>query len=64
MDSEENLPRSGDPIALLAKQDLDPLSVADLEERISILEGEIARVRNHMQRAVNHRASADSLFKR
>jgi uncharacterized small protein (DUF1192 family) len=64
MDSEENLPRSGDPIALLAKQDLDPLSVADLEERISILEGEIARVRKHMQHAVNHRASADSLFKR
>jgi uncharacterized small protein (DUF1192 family) len=64
MDSEENLPRPGDPIALLTKQDLDPLSVAELEERIARLEGEIARVRNHMQRAVNHRASADALFKR
>ena len=32
--------------------------------RIEKLEGEIARVRHHMQRAVNHRASADALFKR
>ncbi len=64
MDSEENLPRPGDPIALLVKQDLDPLSVGELEGRIAILEGEIARVKHHMQRAVNHRASADALFKR
>jgi uncharacterized small protein (DUF1192 family) len=64
MDSEENLPRPGDPTALLAKQDLDPLSVAELEQRIASLETEIARVRKHMQRAVNHRASADALFKR
>lgn len=64
MDSEENLPRPGDPIAVLVKQDLDPLSVTELQERVAILEGEIARVRTHMQRAVNHRASADALFKR
>ena len=64
MDSEENLPRPGDPIALLVKQDLDPLSVAELERRIAALEGEISRVRNHIERAVNHRASADALFRR
>ena len=64
MDSEENLPRPGDPIALLVKQDLDPLSVGELEGRIATLEGEIARVKQHMQRAVNHRAIADELFKR
>lgn len=64
MDSEENLPRPGDPIAILVKQDLDPLSVAELEARIAALEGEIERVRQHMQRAVNHRAIADELFKR
>ena len=39
-------------------------SIVKLEERIALLEGEIARVKKHMQRAVNHRASADSLFKR
>ncbi len=64
MDSEENLPRPGDPIAILVKQDLDPLSVAELEARIAALEGEIDRVKQHMQRAVNHRAIADELFKR
>ena len=64
MDSDENLPRPGDPLALLVKQDLDPLSVAELEARVATLEGEIARVRQNMQRAVNHRASADALFKR
>ena len=64
MDSEENLPRPGDALALLLKQDLDPLSVSELEERIALLEGEIERVRKHSQRAVNHRAIADELFKR
>jgi uncharacterized small protein (DUF1192 family) len=63
MDSEENLPRPGDPIAILVKQDLDPLSLAELEARITALEGEVARVKQHIQRAVNHRASADALFK-
>ncbi|MGL4312944.1 MAG: DUF1192 domain-containing protein [Sphingomonas sp.] len=65
MESEENLPRrAGDPLDALARQDLDPLSVAELEARIAALDAEIARVRTHMQRAVNHRASADALFKR
>jgi uncharacterized small protein (DUF1192 family) len=40
------------------------LSVAELDARIAALEGEIARVKQHMQRAVNHRAIADELFKR
>ena len=63
MESEENSPRPGDPLAILVKQDLDPLSVAELEARIATLEGEIERVRKHQQRAVNHRAIADGLFK-
>ena len=63
MDSEENLPRAGDPLAILIKQDLDPLSVAELDARIATLEGEIERVRKHQQRAVNHRSIADGLFK-
>ena len=55
--------RSGDQLALLVAQDLDPLSVKELEERIAVLEGEIARTRSKMQRAVNHRATAHDLFK-
>jgi len=65
MDAEENLPRrANDPVDLLARQDLDPFSVAELDARIATLEAEIARIRSHIQRAVNHRASADALFKR
>ena len=54
----------GDPLTLLVKQDLDPLSVEELTLRIEALEGEIARVKTRIARSVNHRASADQLFKR
>ena len=66
MDSDDIAPppRPGDPVALLVKQDLDPLSVAELHARIAALEAEIARTRSKIESAVNHRASADALFKR
>ena len=65
MDADENLPRRKDDLAAqLGKQDLDPFSVEECAERIALLEAEIERTRLRMQRAVNHRASADSLFKR
>lgn len=65
MDADENLPRRKDDlVAQLGRQDLDPYSVEELEERIALLTAEIERSRNKMQRAVNHRASADALFKR
>lgn len=56
-------PRAGDLVALLARQDLDPLSVAELDARIAALETEIVRTRDHATRAVKHRAIADTLFK-
>jgi uncharacterized small protein (DUF1192 family) len=65
MDADENLPRRKDDLAQqLGKQDLDPFSVEELEERIALLEAEIARSKTRIERAVNHRASADALFKR
>jgi uncharacterized small protein (DUF1192 family) len=65
MDMDDDLPRKIDnPLAQLLRQDLGPLSVADLEERIRALEGEIARTRSKIQNAVNHKASAEALFKR
>ena len=65
MDLDEILPkRGGDPLAELTRQDLDPLSVAELEARIAALDAEIERTRGKMQRAVNHRESANELFKR
>jgi uncharacterized small protein (DUF1192 family) len=65
MDLDELFPsKPDDPLTLLTRQDLDPLSVADLEARIAILEGEIARVRAKMDASVQFRASADAIFKK
>ena len=65
MDLDELFPdRPDDPLTLLTKQDLDPLSVDELHARIAILEAEIARVKQKLESSVNFRATADSLFKK
>lgn len=65
MDLDDILgPRPDDPLPALLREDLDRLSVAELEARIAALEGEIARTRRRIQGATSHRASADALFKR
>ena len=65
MDLDELFPdKPDDPLKLLAKQDLDPLSVDELDARIVLLEAEIARVKAKRDTAVNFRASADDLFKK
>ena len=56
--------RQGDPLTLLVRQDLDPFSVEELRLRIQALQGEIARIEARLAKAVDHRASADSLFRR
>lgn len=56
--------RPDDPLVQLGRQDLDPFSVEELKRRIAALEAEIARVRRHLEASVNHRATADALFKR
>ncbi len=65
MDLDELFPdKPGDPLKLLVKQDLDPMSVEELHNRITILESEIARVRTKIEASVNFRASADAIFKK
>ena len=65
MDLDELFPdKPDDPLKLLTKQDLDPLSVEELEARIAVLEAEIVRVRSKLDASVNFRASADELFKK
>lgn len=51
------------PLALLAAEDIDRLSVDELDARVKALEAEIARTQARRQFAVNHRASAAGLFK-
>jgi uncharacterized small protein (DUF1192 family) len=65
MDIDEIFARKpADPLMLVVRQDLDPLSVEELQERLDILAVEVVRVKQKLEGAVNHRASADSLFKR
>jgi uncharacterized small protein (DUF1192 family) len=65
MDLDEILAKkAGDPLTELVKQDLERLSVDELHERVALLEHELARTKQNIQRAVNHRASADDIFKR
>ena len=65
MDADDLLPhRRDDVLSALARQDLDPLSIEELDARIAALQREIERVNARRAFAVNHRASADALFKR
>lgn len=65
MDLDDDLPNKGDdPLTRLLKQDLGSLSVSELEARITALEAEIKRTSSTMESAVNHKASAEALFRR
>jgi uncharacterized small protein (DUF1192 family) len=65
MDLDELFPdKPKDPLAELKKQDLDPLSVEELQGRIEALKEEIARVEAHLQRVQTHRSAAEELFKK
>ena len=65
MDIEDLFPsKPGDPLTELARQDLDPLSIDELHERIAALKEEIARVEAHIARVTAHRSAAEELFKK
>ncbi len=64
MDDDLPRPRPDDTLAALAKQDLDRLSLAELDERITLLEAEVARTRAKRAGAAIFRSAADALFKR
>ncbi|HZB70174.1 MAG TPA: DUF1192 domain-containing protein [Sphingomicrobium sp.] len=65
MDLDELFPdKPADPLAGLVKQDLDPLSIEELNERIATLKAEIARVEAHIERVNRDRSAAEELFKR
>lgn len=66
MEFDDALPRKrqGDLIAQLAREDLDPLSVAELDERVVALTAEIERTRAKRASAINHKTSAEALFRK
>jgi len=62
---DDNLPlRGDDPLEKLIRQDLDPLSINELDERIASLQSEIARCEAKKAAATSHRSAADTLFKK
>lgn len=66
MDMEDILPppRKGSALAELVAEDLDRLSVSELDTRIATLEGELARTRAKRDGASKFRSAADDLFKK
>ena len=62
-DAEPVLRPRGWAIVEAAREDLELLAIADLEERIEALEAEIARTRAQIDRKRAGRAAADALFK-
>jgi uncharacterized small protein (DUF1192 family) len=56
--------RPDDPLVTLLKQDIDALSIEELDERIEALKGEILRCEGKIAFARKHRNAADALFKK
>ena len=64
MTGDDELPRRrGGAVAAMGGEDLDPYSVAELEERIAALRREIDRTEAKLAFARAHKSSADSLFR-
>lgn len=65
MDLDDLFPgKPDDPLVALGRQDLDPFSIDELQERVELLQAEIARVEAHVNRAQTHRSIAEELFKK
>jgi uncharacterized small protein (DUF1192 family) len=65
MFDDADLPRrKADLLADLAREDLDKLSIAELDDRIAALDAELQRSRAKRDGAASFRAAADSLFRK
>ncbi len=62
MDEDDRPRPKGDAASKLSAEDLSPYSRDELDERIALLEAEIARVAEHRDKATAHMAAADALF--
>lgn len=63
MEDDDRPRMRGDAAAKLSLESLDSYSQDELQERIALLEAEIARVKSHSSRAASHREAADALFR-
>ena len=63
MDEDDDF-KPGQPIVELGKEDLDPMSIEELDQRVARLRDEIARVEAHKAKASAFRNAADEIFRK
>ena len=63
MDIEDLAPKAAAPIKALLAEDLSSLSLDELQERVELLEAEIARIENMLKSKDKSRQAAESVFK-
>lgn len=63
-DEAEAPRRKSDLLADLAREDLDKLSIAELDDRIAALEAELRRSAEKRSGAVAFKSAADALFRK
>jgi len=65
MDADDLEPRKrrSEALAALAKEDLSLLGIEELQERIMVLETEIARIRLLLDKKKDSRSAAEALFR-
>ncbi len=50
--------------SLLAGESLESYSLDELDARVTLLEAEISRIKDHRDKAANHMRAAEDLFRR
>lgn len=63
MDEDDLKPAPGSPLKALVAEDLEALSREELEVRITLLEGEIARARQALDAKGSLKGEAEALFR-
>jgi len=63
MDWDDIVPKTAKGIQVIVGDNLETLSVAELEQRILVFETEIVRVRDELEKKRRHEAAASALFK-
>ncbi|MFZ5609353.1 MAG: DUF1192 domain-containing protein [Pseudomonadota bacterium] len=64
MDLDDLPPRPDSPLRALAREDLEPFSVAALNERIAALRTEIGRAEAAIKAKTSTRVVAEALFRK
>lgn len=64
IDDLEPRKRRGEALAMLAKEDLSLLGIEELQDRITALEAEIARIRDQLAKKQGSLSAAEAVFRK